>query len=105
MNDSDKPAFLKPYHNQDSSLGCNSCSCLSKREFFAIKALQGLLSNPFDATSEWIVKASVQYADALLAELRENKQLKTLSEIYEMLGNPEQDFDRGIQQALKEDES
>jgi len=45
---------------------------LTKREYFASKAMQGLLSNhaQIDSTNyEWVAKTAVGYADELLNEL------------------------------------
>ena len=45
---------------------------LTKREYLASKAMQGLLSNPaqIDTTNfEWVAQHAVGYADALLKEL------------------------------------
>jgi len=47
-------------------------SGLNKREYFAAKAMQGLLSNPgqIDTTNfEWVAQNAVGYADAILEEL------------------------------------
>lgn len=45
---------------------------ITKREYLASKAMQGLLSNPaqIDTTDyEWVARRAVGYADALLKEL------------------------------------
>ena len=47
---------------------------ITKREFFAIEAMKGLLSNPEKVNItgyEWVVKTSIGYADALLKELKD----------------------------------
>jgi hypothetical protein len=47
---------------------------ITKREFFAIEAMKGLLSNPeqVNATDyKWAAKTSIEYADALLKELKD----------------------------------
>ena len=49
---------------------------LTKREYLASKAMQGLLSNPsqIDTTNfEWVARHAVGYADALLEELSKNQ--------------------------------
>ena len=45
-----------------------SASGLTKREMFAMAAMQGILSNP-RYTYEQLARHAVNYADALLAEL------------------------------------
>lgn len=61
---------------------CSVGDGLSKREMFAMTAMQGLLSGVhgdsslYDAAPEWvrnISEASVEFADALLAELEKSK--------------------------------
>ena len=66
----DQPAY--PSFNWISQDGKQNPSGLTKREEFAKAAMQGILSNnlPWDN----IVKASVDYADALLAELAKEKK-------------------------------
>jgi hypothetical protein len=67
MKNSDKPAYPD---NWDAKL-----PGLTKREYFAAMAMQGLLSNDCmidqtDSSSiEWAAKSSVSVADALLKEL------------------------------------
>jgi len=47
---------------------------LTKREMFAMAAMNGSMSNPDDRyTYEQMAKYSVEYADALLAELERTK--------------------------------
>jgi len=50
-------------HLQTSQIG------LTKREYFAAMALQGLLSHPSNTSMEARVKASVKAADLLIDEL------------------------------------
>ena len=47
-------------------------SGLTKREYFAAMAMQGILSNNLPWNN--IVKASIDYADALLAELEKKEK-------------------------------
>lgn len=50
---------------------------LSKREYFAAMAMQGLLSNPNISgyhAMDWISEHSVQQADSLLKTLEETKK-------------------------------
>lgn len=55
---SDNPEFYEKY------------SGLTKREYFAIKALQGILANSSeDISEEMASKEAVRFADALLEEL------------------------------------
>lgn len=47
---------------------------LTKREMFAMAAMQGITSNPDDRyTYEQVAEHAVKYADALLAKLDETK--------------------------------
>ena len=46
---------------------------LTKREYIAAKALQGLLSNEHIDSSDSIGKIAVEYADALLIALANNR--------------------------------
>lgn len=63
-----------PCHTQSTS---NSFGGLTKREMFAMHAMQGLLSDTsyadlYNSADEWrknVSEASVEFADALLAEL------------------------------------
>lgn len=56
-------------HNKKSALH----SGLTKREMFAMAAMQGILSNPNDRyTYDQLAGHAVNYADALLAELEVN---------------------------------
>jgi|26BtaG_2_1085354.scaffolds.fasta_scaffold05086_1 hypothetical protein len=48
---------------------------MSKREQFAVAALQGLLSNStVSATPEILVEVAVEYADLLIAELNDDTE-------------------------------
>ena len=82
MNNSDMPAMpimddmARPAHQE--RLYPEGCSGLTKREYAAIKAMQGLAANPntrLDAksnellTSAYIAKQSLIITDALLDEL------------------------------------
>jgi len=81
MKNEIKPAF--PYCGMDTSSGSATDGDhfvqekgLSKREYFAAMAMQGLLSHPsFSHGPEDIAIAAVNHADALL------KQLETMNEL------------------------
>ena len=45
---------------------------ISKREYFAAKAMQGMLANQH-AISEFIAKDAVQFADVLIEELNKTE--------------------------------
>jgi hypothetical protein len=45
---------------------------MTLRDYFAAAALQGILANPIDVRPETVVKASFEYADAMLAARKEN---------------------------------
>jgi hypothetical protein len=67
-----EPAFptlhTEPYHSPITG-------GLTKHEWLAGLAMQGLLANPARATvnSDWLVREAVPCADALLAALKEGK--------------------------------
>lgn len=72
MKNSEQPAFPEQDRNEAGDVW--TVSGLTKREYTAIKAMQGLLANghvpdlsEFDASQ--IAHDAVSYADALLAEL------------------------------------
>jgi hypothetical protein len=46
---------------------------LTKREYFAAMAMQGLLANHNDATMEDIIGVSIDYADLLIEKLEKNE--------------------------------
>ena len=73
MKNADLPAMPTPYadlaQNGSRELYCTE-SGLTKREMFAIAAMQGICSNPNDRyTYEQLAGHAVKHADALLAEL------------------------------------
>lgn len=70
----DKPAYPTIHRNNDGTFEPLSGG-LTKREFIAMYAMQGMLSNPahLELNSESIIKDSLWYADALLTALN-NKQ-------------------------------
>lgn len=62
------------YSESEYSSRTEVVSCgLTKREYFAAMAMQGILSNPFKMTSDKIVSDSVECADALIEELNKDK--------------------------------
>lgn len=82
MKNADLPAY--PVHYVDYSCGIDgnegpflvtkSDTGLTKREMFAMAAMQGICSNPDDRyTYEQMAGHAVKHADALLAKLDETK--------------------------------
>lgn len=80
MKNSEKPDPLqdKGFPSNESVIDNNSLIGLTKREYFAAKALQGLLSTydsnrnglvPNNSNVKYIAKLAVSAADALLVEL------------------------------------
>jgi hypothetical protein len=64
-----EPAFpAVDYISQDGKVNPRG---LTKREYFAAKALQGLIATPVvrDNTIDGHARSAVKYADALIAEL------------------------------------
>ena len=51
----------------------NGSRGLTKREYFAGLAMQGILSDPDGQTSTQAARTAVRYADALLAALEDNQ--------------------------------
>lgn len=72
MNNSDYPAFpLQPTFNSEGQI-CNESfkyEGVSKREYFAAKAMQSVIMLQKDQSFENDAELAVKYADALLAEL------------------------------------
>jgi hypothetical protein len=61
------PVYKRMYENNQDKIDCKG---LSKREAFAMAALQGILSNPMRANvGENPAKDAVLYADELLKQL------------------------------------
>lgn len=75
MKNSEQPIIPMPYTNQDGTLQHDIFFGLTKREHFAGLAMQGLLAKHYikDSDETPMLKEfayySVQFADALLAEL------------------------------------
>ena len=71
MKNSDQPINAMPYQNQDGSIQHDVYFGLTKREYFAAMAMQGLLSadKDFMMKIEDTVRCAVSHADALLKEL------------------------------------
>lgn len=71
MNNGDRAAA--PIYTQDMNLGDTAGSGLTKREDFAARAMQGILSQIKNISSNQSIKTiselSVDYADALLEAL------------------------------------
>ena len=65
-----KPVNPAPYViREDGSISNPTYAGLTKREYFAGLAMQGLLSNPEIKDSKALAKFSIEAADALLNEL------------------------------------
>ena len=78
MNDEEKKELLQLRAKAARENGKEYCRVLTKREYFAAKALQGLLSTcngtdlaPNSDTVEYMVKLSVKAADELLTQLEQ----------------------------------
>lgn len=71
MKNSDQPAFPEPYINEPN-LALSLKGGLTKREYFAAMAMQGLLSNP-QVTDHMeymhIASNAIYYADQLLKQI------------------------------------
>jgi len=67
MKNGDKP--ISAIWNPDMNLGDTAGPGLTKREYFAAMALQGLIASEVTASVSEFVSKSVDLADALLAEL------------------------------------
>ena len=68
MENSEQPIYPVPYQNDDRSIQHDVYTGLTKREYFAGLALQGMLANPQIPNMECTMcaKTSVRMADALL---------------------------------------
>jgi hypothetical protein len=74
MKNADKPAHPTPYENQDGTIQHGVYNGLTKREYFAAMALQGLCANYLRENIQgWDVKTyvteSISLADELLKQL------------------------------------
>jgi hypothetical protein len=70
-----EPAFSKPaFYHPDGGLDSPNTG-LTKREYFAAKAMQGIIANKdgLDIKIERIVESAVDIADALIEELNKTK--------------------------------
>lgn len=69
----DLPAFARAEAGTEFNTTSHAQDGLTKREIFAMAAMQGLVSNPniIDNKNgqEWISDEAVKYADALLTQL------------------------------------
>ena len=71
----DSPAFSKPaFYHPDGAIDLPN-NGLTKREYFAAMALQGIISNKdgLDIKIERIVESAVDTADALIEELNKTR--------------------------------
>lgn len=64
-NDSAFAAFVDNGHYEDNML----IEGLSKREYFAAAAMQGIISKPHEMDPDAVAECAVGYADALTAAL------------------------------------
>jgi len=71
MENQDKPAYPTIHQNSDGTLDYSLNQGLTKREYFAGLAMQGLLatSGKLSTNSKWLSEASIRYADELLNQL------------------------------------
>lgn len=69
MNNSEQPAFPKAHQNQDGSIQYDVFNGLTKREYFAAMALQGILTRDNSLFPDYSVAYAVQLADGLLKAL------------------------------------
>ena len=60
--------FSQDGSGQITGLKTSTSNGLSKREYFAGLAMQGLLNRP-DTNTAWLVRESIQIADELLTQL------------------------------------
>ena len=73
--DRNSPAFSKPaFYHPDGAIDLPN-NGLTKREYFAAMALQGIIANKdgLDIKIERIVESAVDTADALIEELNKTK--------------------------------
>ncbi len=75
MNNGKDPIYPRPHQNSDGTIQHDVYIGLTKREYFAGLAMQGLLANPTGYSDrEWqshVIKDSVAMADKLLKALEE----------------------------------
>ena len=73
---------VEQYHIEESQVPCGAPTLrerkvmsegMTKREMMAMHVASGLISSGYDATFEQTARLSVNYADALLAELERTK--------------------------------
>lgn len=95
MKNADKPINPMPYQNQDGTIQHDVYFGLTKREYFAGLAIQGILSNAFyakntkkafitkgmtddigDLVNEGYSKLAISIADELLKQLDESGESK-----------------------------
>jgi len=74
MYNSDQPAMpISSEQTYSLSICITESTGLTKREYFAGLAMQGLLSNPnIDCVDSILAKSSVEISDALLKQLEED---------------------------------
>ena len=71
MKNQDKPIYPTIHQNSDGTLDYSLNQGLTKREYFAGLAMQGLLatSRNLSTDSKWLSEAAIRYADELLNQL------------------------------------
>lgn len=76
-SNAEQPAFPEPfstYNPKDGGIEHRSVSGLTKREYFAAMAMQGLLACPdVNGSQSELAIDSIDFADALLSALEEKK--------------------------------
>ena len=71
MENQDKPTYPTIHQNSDGTLDYSLNQGLTKREYFAGLAMQGLLatSRNLSTDSKWLSEAAIRFADELLNQL------------------------------------
>lgn len=78
MKNGDRSAYPVPLNPGEIYSGHDTPDGLTKRELFAMAAMQGFNANPATDLLKWderdTAEASIRFADALLAELSKEPQ-------------------------------
>jgi len=67
MKKDHEPVFPENYKNQDGSI--DQIPGLTKREYFAAMAMQGILASSADRGEHFVAEMAVKFADAVLTKL------------------------------------
>ena len=77
MSNNDIPAFPRSGANwtgqEGESMGCDASLGMTLRDYFAAKAMQGLLASEVQATSDEFATNAYAVADAMLKAREESK--------------------------------